>query len=260
MAACGPQSCAGCCTQNFCVVPAQQSRFACGAQGTACAQCPMGQACQNGICGNTSACNAVTCASGCCANGQCQTNQSRFTCGLGGQTCQRCTMGQQCNGGVCGGGPIDGGFPPPFDGGFPPPFDGGFPPPLDAGTPVPTGSPCTTTQQCNPPAGAFCLSESLAGQTTGYTGGYCTAQCGTGMACSGGAACITESFFGASQSTCRASCTQPGTQSTCRTGYVCSPSSLSSVPGYCRPRCTVMGALSACQNGQTCNASTGLCQ
>ncbi|MDB5113893.1 MAG: hypothetical protein JWL78_963, partial [Chloroflexi bacterium] len=45
MGACGPQSCGGCCTNNFCVVPGQQSRFACGTMGQACAQCPMGQAC-----------------------------------------------------------------------------------------------------------------------------------------------------------------------------------------------------------------------
>jgi len=152
---------------------------------------------------------------------------------------------------VCGGGgPTDGGI---FT-------DGGIPPFPDAGTAVPTGSPCTTTQQCNPPQGAFCLSESLAGQTTGYTGGYCTAQCGMGTVCANGALCITETFFGAAQSTCRAGCSQPGTQSTCRTGYVCTASGSSAQPGYCRARCNVMGALSACQNGQTCNATTGLCQ
>ena len=94
---------------------------------------------------------------------------------------------------------------------------------------------------------------------TGYSGGYCTATCGNGTVCQAGGVCITESFFGAAQSTCRASCPQPGTQSTCRTGYVCHPSTSSVTPGFCRPLCTTTGALSACPAGQTCNAMTGIC-
>lgn len=240
--ACGPQSCAGCCTNNFCVVPSQQSRFACGAQGQMCAQCPMGQGCQNGVCG-TPVCDVTTCASGCCANGQCQTGQSRFACGLAGQMCMRCGMGQTCNSGVCLGGGFDGGFPGP-----------------DAGMFVPAGSPCTSAQQCNPPFGAFCLEENFGGQLTGYTGGYCTTNCGMGTPCAGGSVCITESFFGAAMSTCRATCTQAGQQSSCRTGYVCAPSPNSTAPGFCRARCDTMGALSACAAGQTCNVTTGVCQ
>ena len=243
MAACGPQSCSGCCTNNFCVVTAQQSTFACGVQGSACAQCPMGQRCQNGVCG-VPMCDAMSCASGCCANNQCQTGQTRFACGLGGQACQRCGMGGQCNAGVCSGGT----------------FDGGITPTPDAGAPVPVGSPCATTTQCQPPQAAFCLSETIAGQATGYTGGYCTAQCGMGTVCAGGGVCITETVFGQQQSSCKAACPQPGGQSTCRTGYVCTLSGSAAVPGYCRPRCDVMGALSACAMGQTCNATTGLCQ
>ena len=99
-----------------------------------------------------------------------------------------------------------------------------------------------------------------AGKITGYVGGYCTAQCGAGTACAAGNACITESFFGASQSTCRVGCAQVGTQSTCRTGYVCTTSGLSSVAGYCRPRCDGGGALSGCATGLTCNVTTGVCQ
>lgn len=246
--ACGPQSCAGCCTNNFCVVGNQQSRFACGLQGQACAQCPSGQSCLNGVCG-TPVCDVTTCASGCCANGQCQTAQTRFACGVGGQACMRCPMGQTCNSGFC----VPGGG---FDGGFM--FDGGVAP--DAGAPVPAGSACTTAQQCQPPSSAFCLQESIAGQPTGYVGGYCTASCGSGTPCGPGAVCITETFFGAAQSTCRAACAQVGQQSTCRSGYVCAPSSTSTVPGFCRPRCDAMGALSACASGQTCNGTTGVCQ
>jgi hypothetical protein len=177
-----------------------------------------------------------------------------MACGTGGLACTRCSMGQQCSAGQCVGGGFDGGIPP-LDGGFP--FDGGVA--VDAGVTVPAGSACTTTTNCQPPFTAFCLQENIAGQVTGYPGGYCTATCGNGTVCQAGAVCVTESFFGASQSTCRAACSQPGTQSTCRTGYVCHPSSSSVTPGFCRPLCTNMGALSGCPAGQTCNAMTGIC-
>ncbi|MBL8910772.1 MAG: hypothetical protein JNM17_08740 [Archangium sp.] len=241
MGACGPMSCSGCCTNNFCVTVGQQTRFACGNNGAMCTQCGMGQACVNGSC-QTPTCDAMSCPTGCCQNGQCQTGNSRFACGSGGQTCVRCGMGVQCNNNMCGGGVIDGGIPT-----------------MDAGALVPAGTACTDTQQCQPPFQAFCIAESIAGQPTGYTGGYCTEQCGMNDPCTGGAVCITESFFGASQSTCRAPCMNPGTQSSCRTGYVCQPSTLSSVPGFCRARCNNMGALSGCPQGQMCNAMTGVC-
>lgn len=241
MANCGPMSCNGCCTNNFCVTVGQQSRFACGNNGAMCAQCPMGQACQNGVC-MTPSCDAMSCPTGCCQNGQCQMGNSRFACGTSGQTCVRCGMGQQCNNNTCGGGtPTDGGVMPGTDGG------------------VPAGAPCTTNGACQPPVQAFCINESIAGQPTGYTGGYCTQQCGMGQACTGGAVCVTETFFGASQSTCRAPCLNPGTQSTCRTGYVCQPSMVSTTPGFCRARCDNMGAFSNCPQGQMCNAATGVC-
>jgi hypothetical protein len=245
--ACGPQSCAGCCTNNFCLVPSQQTRFTCGSMGQACTQCPMGQTCQNGACA-TPVCNATTCPTGCCVNGMCQPGDSRFACGTAGQTCVRCGMGQACTAGVCAG---------TFDAGVP--TDGGVITP-DAGTGnVAAGSPCTTTQACQPPMTGFCIQENIAGQATGYTGGYCTTQCGANQPCGGGAMCVTESFFGAAQSTCRATCSAPGTQSTCRTGYVCQASASSVSPGYCRAKCTNGGALSGCPAGQTCNMATGVC-
>lgn len=219
------------------MVANQQSRFSCGTQGQACAPCPMGLACLNGVCG-TPACDVISCPSGCCANGLCQTGQSRNACGLAGQLCVRCPMGQNCNSGVClpGGG-----------------FDGGFV--QDAGAPVPSGIPCTSATQCQPPFNAFCIQETIGGQATGYTGGYCSSNCAQ-AACAIGV-CITDSFFGA-QPACRSECPQVGQQSTCRSGYVCAPRPNTSL-GFCRPRCDVPGALSACASGQTC-AMTGLCQ
>lgn len=103
------------------------------------------------------------------------------------------------------------------------------------------------------------MQENLAGQMTGYPGGYCTASCGNGMGCGAGAQCVTESFFGAAQSTCRVTCTTPGQQGSCRMGYVCHPSSSSASPGFCRPHCANGGALSACPAGQMCNMNTGVC-
>lgn len=242
MGACGPQSCTGCCTNNFCIVPTQQTRFACGASGAACAQCPMGQACQNGVCA-TPVCDVMNCPTGCCVNGMCQPGTSRFACGTAAAQCMRCGMGQNCTSGIC----VTGGA-----------FDGGSP--FDAGMPVAVGSPCASATDCQPPFNAVCIQENLAGQNTGYGGGYCTGPCGGGMSCAPGNACITESFFGASQSTCRAGCAQVGVQSSCRTGYVCTSSGLSSVAGFCRPRCDNGGALVACPTGKTCNMTTGACQ
>jgi hypothetical protein len=246
MAACGPMTCSGCCAQGLCVTPTQQTRFACGTNGGMCTQCPMGQACTNGTCA-TPVCDATTCPTGCCQNGMCNPGTSRFACGGRGQTCVRCGMNQGCNNGLCSGmTPTDGGIPP---------MDGGIIT-TDAGTNVPAGSACAGNTACQPPAAAFCIAEVVLGQPTGYSGGYCTQSCGANSPCTTGA-CITET--GTAQSACRSTCSAPGTQSTCRTGYVCSPSSLSSVPGYCRPRCDSMGVLASCAMGQTCNTTTGLC-
>ena len=130
--------------------------------------------------------------------------------------------------------------------------------PAGTGAPASPENPPTKPPARHTPFNAFCIQDNIAGQQTGYTAGYCTSACGMGTPCVGGSVCITESFFGAAQSTCRAPCTQPGQQSTCRSGYVCQSSSLSLVPGFCRPRCDNVGALSACPPGATCN-SNGTC-
>ncbi len=232
--ACGAASCPdGCCFNGNCV--GGDSRFACGTAGAQCATCTQGQQCTNGACTTPPACGPMTCM-GCCDNGQCTAGTTRFTCGAGGAVCQRCQAGANCVNGQCSNNTT-----------------------VDAGVTVPAGSPCTTTQQCQPPFGAMCIQENIAGQATGYPGGYCSSTCGVGTACSGGAVCITEPFFGAAQSTCRAACTTPGQQGSCRTGYVCHPSPNSTTPGFCRARCTNGGALSGCAAGQTCNMTTGVC-
>lgn len=290
MTACGPMSCAGCCTNGFCVSPANQSAIACGLGGTACARCMQGQTCANGQCATAPACGPQTCPDSCCANGQClpRQAQSRFTCGTGGQLCRQCAMGESCTNGVCTPAPSCGPMSCPngcCDNGQCRSGNsamacgragamcqrcpmgtqctngtcGGTTMP-DAGATNPAvGSPCGDTQDCQPPFTAICIPEQFAGQTTGYGGGYCTASCGNGTACSAGSVCVTETFFGTQQSNCRASCSAPGTQSTCRSGYVCQPGSSSVSPGFCRPRCNSGGVLATCQQGQTCNMTTGAC-
>ncbi|GMU61508.1 MAG: hypothetical protein AMXMBFR34_32710 [Myxococcaceae bacterium] len=234
MGACGPMSCSGCCNNNFCVTPSQQNRFACGAGGAMCMGCSMGQQCQNGAC-VVPVCNATTCPTGCCQNGQCQPGNTGRSCGAGGAQCQPCGMGNACVAGVCQG------------------PDGGVV------MPVPTGSPCTSTQQCQPPGGTFCAQESIFGQPTGFTGGYCTAQCSAMQPCTSGV-CVTEPVAGFSGSTCRSTCPAPGGgQSSCRMGYVCAANGAMGT-GYCRPNCNNPSSLGSCRMGQTCNASTGYCQ
>lgn len=103
----------------------------------------------------------------------------------------------------------------------------------------------------------FCLESSQFGQSTGYPGGYCTANCGGGMACTTGL-CITESLFGQVLSNCRATCTGAGTgQGSCRSGYVCTLApNPGALVGFCRPNCN-NGGLAAC-NGTVCQAN-GYC-
>lgn len=235
--ACGPTTCPnGCCINGQCLPTQAQSRFSCGTAGQMCQQCAMGEACTNGVCAAPPSCGPMTCA-GCCDNGQCRMGSTGFACGRQGAMCQRCMMGQACNNGSCGGTTMP-----------------------DAGTMAPgVGSPCGTTQDCQPPFAAVCIPEQFANQNTGYTGGYCTQSCGMGTACTTGSVCVTETFFGTQQSNCRVSCNAPGTQSSCRTGYVCQPGSSSASPGFCRPRCNSQGVLATCSQGQTCNMATGVC-
>lgn len=239
---CSAMTCAsGCCIPgaNRCLPPNQQNRFTCGTGGAQCAMCPGGNSaqCNNGTCvgtttdaGMPNGCDAVSCANGCCAFGRClpTSMQSNFTCGVAGNMCSQCNSGTSCQSGVCTPNTTP---------------DGGV---VQV---MPTGSACTATTSCE----GFCLEASQFGQSSGYPGGYCTAQCGNGTACTSGL-CVTESVFGQSVSNCRATCTGSG-QGTCRTGYVCTPSP-SSTASYCRPNCN-NGGLAMCTSGQ-CQAN-GFC-
>jgi hypothetical protein len=121
------------------------------------------------------------------------------------------------------------------------------------------GSACSTGPQCT---SNFCLPENSPLGATGFPGGYCSQNCGNGTTCPMGSTCISSNALGVPTTTCFATCdlSALGTQGPCRTGYVCSPSPMSSTPtAFCAPKCT-NGGLAGCGNGQTCNMTTGLCQ
>lgn len=295
MAACGPGTCSGCCGRGFCVAPSMQSTVACGSGGGMCSQCPRGQDCINGTCQQAMGCSAMTCASGCCLPGanRClpPNQQNRFTCGTGGAQCAMCPGGNgaQCNNGVCVGTTTDAGMPNTCDAiscasgccafgrclptsmqnNFACGIAGGMCNQCNGGTScqsgvcvpnttpdggvvqvLPTGSACTAMSSCE----GFCLEATQFGQSTGYPGGYCTATCGNGTTCTSGL-CVTESVFGQPVSNCRATCTGAG-QGSCRAGYICTPSPVSSA-SYCRPNCN-NGGLAMCTSGQC--LPSGSCQ
>ncbi len=224
-AACGPGTCTGCCGMGFCVTPSQQNRFACGTGGAMCNQCGMGEVCASGTCGAPPPCDATTCPMGCCtAQGMCAMGTSNNNCGAGGNSCSACGLGTRCQNATCVA------------------FDGGF-----------VGSPCTGNTDCS--AGELCIPENSFAGASGFPGGYCLTQCAADGGCPGASLCTQQNTGFGSQNVCMADCAAPGAQSTCRSGYVCTPSGSA---GYCRPDC-FNGGLAACGNGQTCDMDAGLC-
>ncbi len=137
------------------------------------------------------------------------------------------------------------------------------------------GAPCAADTACrNPPTDGFCFKASLPdGGTSGFPGGYCSAQCTEDSHCGPGAICT--SFLAADGSTvsfCQKECPSPGSgQGNCRTGYACAgfefrnPDGGSPVPspsGICQPHCSNPGTVCAPRaNGAAgaCNATTGEC-
>jgi hypothetical protein len=84
----------------------------------------------------------------------------------------------------------------------------GFCGPIDNTPPkLPDGSACTAAADC---AGGSCFG--------GAPGGYCTSICQSGADCHGNSVCMTTQT---GEAICTARCDQPGSQSTCRDGYIC---------------------------------------
>lgn len=139
-------------------------------------------------------------------------------------------------------------------------------PPFDAGPPADKiGANCTLDAQCqNPPDNGFCIKETLSdGGTSGFTYGYCSAECPTDAHCGTNGVCLTFGTAASPYDLCMKRCPAPGTASTCGTGYVCDNYSIGladggsepATDGYCWPHCNVM----PCSGGTVCQAS-GLCQ
>lgn len=144
----------------------------------------------------------------------------------------------------------------------------------DAGPPSDKiGNPCTTNANCqNPPDPqyAVCVLEffrqadgGMTTNPTGYSGGYCSANCGTDDAICGDAGiCFSDfpqtGFFGCVQR-CTAPFAGPGS---CRNGYVCDGYFLRgsdggiqpSADGFCSPSCFVAGAECRTDAGEYCDA------
>ncbi len=101
------------------------------------------------------------------------------------------------------------------------------------------GDACTST--CS--NGAVCL-------TTGWPGGYCSADCTT-ASCPLGSTCL-----GSTSPVCLSQCTGPDVgQSTCRTSYVCYNDGTGK--GVCLARCN---SSPECGTGFVCNIATGYCE
>jgi hypothetical protein len=97
--ACGPGTCAGCCSGDLCLDG--QSPYGCGLGGQECQGCPN---CAlrdggGGTCGPTQICNTKNC-NGCCAGKVCMPGTLEGACGVGGVACQACTGGTSCIRGI----------------------------------------------------------------------------------------------------------------------------------------------------------------
>lgn len=142
---------------------------------------------------------------------------------------------------------------------------------IDAGRPADKiGAACTASTDCrNPPDApfdrlAFCTPQTLpdAG-LTGYTGGYCSADCSDfgNALCGNGSQCVAIDAQG--NAFCYATCSAPWAgQSNCRAGYACNglvqADGGPAPTGYCEASCLAPGA--GCGTGGYCDAGYCLAQ
>lgn len=290
-ATCSPQTCSGCCNSaGQCV--GGGSTTACGIGGNTCVSCPSGQSCNGGACQSTT---TGSLGAPCTTNSQCAGLGSGAICRMttssgnatysGGYCTRECTAHADCGTGYCAGfgnygedpllcynscipsdtqNPCRSGYAC-YDIG-----QSGTPmnlcwisPPPSVTTPV--GLACSTHPDCQNggsfPAGGCIPALNPDGGSSGWTDGYCTAECSQDPAlCGGNAICLG---FSASDSFCMDKCAAPNAgRSDCRTGYVCQGYLLSlsdggtmpSTDGFCYPSCQNRG----CPQGSSCSSS-GYC-
>lgn len=256
--------CSGCCTADgTCISAAGQTNASCGSSGAACAACESGTTCVSGFCSDGTgpdcgasgqdccddgiacsrglSCEDGTCVApacgdegiGCCAGNVCNGDLScqdglcrAEECGASGQQCcpgAVCDGGITCAAGICGG----------------------------SGGTAAVGTACTSNGECQ-------LNQCRT-DGSGWPDGYCTGDCASNAACPGDSLCVGNPFNLGLGNMCVDACDTPGTQSSCRTGYVCERSQrLEGSPGVCIPRCDTSNA-TLCRGANVCNAATGLC-
>lgn len=141
-------------------------------------------------------------------------------------------------------------------------------PAFNGGTPATNTGIACTSDTCQPSGTnsllSFCFKATQPdGGFSGWTQGYCSADCGfdnTGTFCGSNATCVTLGTPPNDNDVCLARCSAPGTRSTCRAGYSCyglrNPDGGTPVNSICYPDCTIV----ACQTGTTCNTTSGQCQ
>lgn len=165
-----------------------------------------------GYCANEDGtCSAVNCSTGCCIGLACLPGSSDNQCGINGDKCRACAIGQACSQNVCVA--VDGGNNPP-----------------DAGSSV-VGIPCTQDSECaslnvnfvdgGAGSGAKCKLATSQNTAT-YRNGYCTkVGCGASNGCPSDSRCLTGfAGFGEDNAMCLKSCSNA---SGCRfdAGYNC---------------------------------------
>ncbi len=265
------------CATGFC----QQLGFNDGYCTTSCqsaSDCPSGSTCgsdPNGtasnIClktcsgaGGTSGCRAgyvcekrttlngsAVCVPGCNSVASCGTaptcDNRGFCCGSAGYACcdgQSCGSGLQCTSGYCTQCGAENG--PCCTGGS---CSNGLTCSGNVCVKSPIGGSCAQNGACQ---SGDCVTEDPGGTngcTTGpcWPGGYCSSDCSSST-CPSGSSCTAPYLA----NMCAANCASPGTQSTCRAGYVCDKGWITASPG--QGIC-----IDACNSDADCNSANLRC-
>ena len=262
-AACGPQTCIGCCQGGTC--NAGTTPASCGASGQPCQACPSGYAYEYGQCTKSTTCGPANCSTGCCQAGQCVLGSSHTACGTSGSNCQNCTAtGKTCKDGFCSGGSSSCG-------------------PANCTGCCKAGKCLTgTTSSVCGKGGSVCLNCATSGKTCDATKGVCSGGGSTcnASSCSGcckdnkcfpgnsasacgknAASCLDCSASGKSCDSSTGACQGGGScnASTCKTGCCkggqCHPGNSDSACGTNASACSDCSAL-----GKTCDNITRLCK